>query len=76
MEERQKHKRKIAYKWVIASLGFLMVFTRLGFCSSPKSLFVSAIITCAAVLTIAVVAMQFLIRSAGEKRAVLENIKA
>ena len=39
----EERKRKIDYKWVIAALGFLMVFTCLGFCSSPKSLFVSAI---------------------------------
>ena len=38
-----QRKRKIDYKWVIAVLGFMMVFTCLGFCSSPKSLFVSAI---------------------------------
>lgn len=31
------------YRWVIVSLCFLMVFTCLGFCSSTKSLFVSAV---------------------------------
>lgn len=31
------------YKWVIASICFLMVFTTLGFCSSNKSMYVGAI---------------------------------
>ena len=33
-------KTKFDYKWVIVALCFLMVFTTLGFCSSPRSLFV------------------------------------
>ena len=33
----------IDYKWVIVALCFLMVFTCLGFCSSNKSLYLSAI---------------------------------
>ncbi len=37
-----KHAR-IDYKWVIAGVSFLMVFTVLGFCSSSKSLYFSAI---------------------------------
>ena len=43
LESKQGVKRKIEYKWVIGAIGFLMVFICLGFCSSPKSLFVSAI---------------------------------
>ena len=38
-----KEKRKFDYKWVIVALCFLMVFTTLGFCSSNKSLYLSAI---------------------------------
>ncbi len=33
-------KKKLDYKWVIASLCFLMIFTCLGFCSSTNGLFV------------------------------------
>ncbi len=33
-------KKKFDYKWVIVALSFLMVLTCLGFCSSPKSLFI------------------------------------
>ncbi len=36
--EEQKEKR--GYTWVIVALSFLMVMVCLGFCSSPKSLFV------------------------------------
>ena len=43
LEERQYKKKKFDYTWIIVGLSFLMVFTCLGFCSSPKSLFVSAI---------------------------------
>ena len=35
--------KKIDYKWVIAALCFIMVFTCLGFCSSTRSLFVKPI---------------------------------
>ncbi len=35
--------KKIDYKWVIATLCFIMVFTCLGFCSSTRSLFVKPI---------------------------------
>jgi len=35
--------RKLEYKWIIVALCFLMVFTCLGFCSSPKSLYITAI---------------------------------
>ena len=31
------------YKWVIAAVGFLMVFVSLGFCSSNKSVYIGAI---------------------------------
>ena len=31
------------YKWVIAAVSFLMIFTGLGFCSSSKDLYLSAI---------------------------------
>lgn len=34
---------KINYKWVIVSLCFLMIFTGLGFASSTKSLYITAI---------------------------------
>ncbi len=34
---------QLDYKWVIVALCFLMVFTCLGFCSSNKSLYLSAI---------------------------------
>ncbi len=36
-------KKNFDYKWVIAGAVFLMVFTVLGFCSSSKSLYISAI---------------------------------
>ncbi|NLD87304.1 MAG: MFS transporter [Clostridiales bacterium] len=36
-------KKKFDYKWVIVGLSFLMVFTCLGFCSSNKSIYLSAI---------------------------------
>lgn len=36
-------KLNFDYKWVIVALCFLMVFTCLGFCSSNKSLYLSAI---------------------------------
>ena len=38
-----KKKLNFDYKWVIVALCFLMVFTCLGFCSSNKSLYLSAI---------------------------------
>lgn len=39
-----KHKKlNLDYKWVIVALCFLMVFTCLGFCSSNKGLYLSAI---------------------------------
>ena len=38
-----KDKKKLDYKWVIVACGFLMVFTTLGFCSSNKGLYLSAI---------------------------------
>ncbi len=36
-------KKKLDYKWVIAALCFIMIFTCLGFCSSTRSLFVKPI---------------------------------
>ncbi len=36
-------KKKLDYKWIIAGLCFIMVFTCLGFCSSTRSLFVKPI---------------------------------
>lgn len=36
-------KKKLDYKWVILVLAFLMVFVCLGFCSSNKGLYLSAI---------------------------------
>ena len=38
-----KKKLKIEYKWIIIILSFLMVMTVLGFCSSSKSIFISAV---------------------------------
>lgn len=35
--------KKLEYKWVIAGLCFIMIFTCLGFCSSTRSLFVKPI---------------------------------
>jgi len=39
----EQTKKRLDYKWVIVGLCFLMVFTNLGFCSSNKSLYLSAI---------------------------------
>lgn len=39
----EEAKRKFEYKWAIAAISFLMVFTALGFCSSSKDLYLSAI---------------------------------
>lgn len=39
----KNNKIKLDYKWVIVALCFLMVFTCLGFCSSNKGLYLSAI---------------------------------
>lgn len=36
-------KKKIEYKWIIVVLCFMMVLTALGFCSSNKALYLSAI---------------------------------
>lgn len=38
-----QEKGKLEYKWIIVALCFLMVFTTLGFCSSNKGLYLSAI---------------------------------
>lgn len=35
--------RRFDYKWVVIGLCFLMVFVALGFCSSPKSLYIKPI---------------------------------
>ena len=36
-------KKKLEYKWVVAAICFLMVFSALGLCSSNKSLYLGAI---------------------------------
>lgn len=36
-------KKRFDYKWVIVALSFLMVMICLGFCSSPKSLFIGPV---------------------------------
>ncbi|MBR2930106.1 MAG: MFS transporter [Clostridia bacterium] len=38
--EQNKKESRLDYKWVVIGLCFLMVFVALGFCSSPKSLFI------------------------------------
>ena len=38
-----KQKRRLEYKWIILSVCFLMVFVTLGFCSSNKGLYLSAV---------------------------------
>ena len=43
MKETNVHMRRFEYKWVIVVLCMLMIFVSLGFCSSPKGLFISAI---------------------------------
>ena len=40
---RAAAKQRIFYGWFVFAACFLMVFTALGFCSSPKSLYLSAI---------------------------------
>lgn len=39
----RQNKKKFDYTWVIVGCCFLMVFTGLGFCSSPKQLFLKAV---------------------------------
>ena len=38
-----KKRRRLDYKWVVVGLCFVMVFVALGFCSSPKSLYIRPI---------------------------------
>lgn len=38
-----KPRKKLEYKWVVVALCFLMILTTLGFCSSNKALYLSAI---------------------------------
>ena len=38
-----QHNKRLEYKWIILAACFLMTFFTLGFCSSNKSLFLSAI---------------------------------
>lgn len=38
-----KPRKKLEYKWVIVGLCFMMILTTLGFCSSNKALYLSAI---------------------------------
>ena len=41
--EPAKQPKRFHYAWIIFAICFLSVFTSLGFCSSPKSLFLAAI---------------------------------
>lgn len=43
MKNSPSIRKKADYKWVIVVLSFLMVMVCLGFCSSPKSLFIAPI---------------------------------
>lgn len=43
MKTLSHEKKRFDYKWVIIALSFLMVMICLGFCSSPKSLFISPV---------------------------------
>ena len=43
MEENTLKRKKLDYRWVIVIVCFAMEFTALGFCSSNKSLYLSAI---------------------------------
>lgn len=44
MDETESIRRpESGYRWIIASACFLMIFTALGFCSSPKGLYLSAV---------------------------------
>ena len=43
MKNNLEKKRRFDYKWVVIGVSFLMVFTSLGFCSSPKGLFIDPI---------------------------------
>ncbi len=43
MNTQLKEKKSFDYKWVIAALSFVMVFTVLGFCSSTKGLYIAPI---------------------------------
>ncbi len=43
MNTLSNEKKKFDYKWVIVVLSFLMVMICLGFCSSPKSLFIAPV---------------------------------
>lgn len=38
-----KKRKKFDYKWIIVGLSFLMVMICLGFCSSPKSLYIAPV---------------------------------
>lgn len=38
--DQNKNRRGLDYKWVIVGLSFMMVLVALGFCSSPKSLYI------------------------------------
>lgn len=43
MESSQPGRQRFHYAWVIFAAGFLSIFTALGFCSSPGSLYLAAI---------------------------------
>lgn len=36
-------KKKLGYKWIVVAMSFVMVMVCLGFCSSPKSLFIGPV---------------------------------
>ena len=43
MKKAELHTSKFDYKWVIAGACMLMIFVAMGFCSSPKGLFIAKI---------------------------------
>lgn len=43
MDLKSEKKVRLEYKWFVVAACFLMVFTVLGFCSSSKSIYISAI---------------------------------
>ena len=43
MKVDTQRKKRMDYKWIIVGLSFLMVMVCLGFCSSPKSLFIAPV---------------------------------
>lgn len=45
LKTHTEEKKKFDYKWIIVALSFTMVMVCLGFCSSPKSLFIAPVTT-------------------------------